>query len=383
MDEITFKALLDKYQNGTCTPGETALLESWYTTRASQDRLPPPGQQELSQYQQLIWQDITEKTGVNAPQPVIASTRKLWPRIAAAAAILLIIGSGGYYFLHQNNNNQLAQNQPEQIAPQQNGITLALANGKKISIDPNHKGKLKTDDGAEASQQGKALDYRQQQTQNQQQTQEPVMQTLANNSGSKFSLTLADGTEAILDAHSSISYPTAFNQKERRITITGQAYFKVKHNEKQPFYVTAKNETVEDIGTEFNVDAYEDEAAIKTTLVQGSVRINQKLILKPGEQAVYNNDQLTTKTADLEATLSWLQGKLIFNHEPLESILKRVARVYDVTFIFADESLKTKKFNGQVSQTRKLATVLNFFRKTGEVDFLAEGKTVKVFKKKK
>ena len=306
-----------------------------------------------------------------------ARHRRLWPRIAAAAAILLIFGTGGYFYLHQDKPLQMAAIQPEALKPVQQGITLTLANGKHIVIDQKHHGKIKTEDGAQADQSGEALAYAAQAG------AAPVMQTLTNNSGNKFTLQLADGTDVYLDARSSITYPTAFTGKERQVSVTGQAYFKVKHNAGQPFFVTAKNETVEDIGTEFNINAYDEESVLKTTLVEGSVKINHTLILQPGEQAQYGDNELKAVPADIEAVTAWLQGKMVFHHEPLESILTKVSRIYDVKIIWLDEALKKHKFGGSVSRTKQLATVLNFFRNTGEVDFLVEGKTVKVFKPKK
>jgi transmembrane sensor len=143
--------------------------------------------------------------------------------------------------------------------------------------------------------------------------------------------------------------------------------------------LTAGTDHIEDIGTEFNVNAYEH---TKTTLITGAVKVSESeksLMLKPGEQAV----DMIVKEANIEEVTAWLQGQIIFHHETLENILKTVARVYDVTIIWQDPETKRYKFGGSVSRTDKLANVLNYLRKAGKVDFKVEGKTVKVFKRNK
>jgi ferric-dicitrate binding protein FerR (iron transport regulator) len=202
--------------------------------------------------------------------------------------------------------------------------------------------------------------------------------TLTNNSADKFTVTLADGTQATLDVASTLTYPSAFD-KGRKVTMTGQVYFKVKHDANKPFTLIAGTDHIEDIGTEFNVNAYEH---TKTTLISGAVKVSENeksVILKPGEQAI----DMIVKVANTEEALAWLQGQIIFHHETLESILKIVARVYDVTFVWEDPETKKLTFGGSVSRTDKLANVLNYFRKAGKVDFKVEGKIVKVFKRNK
>jgi transmembrane sensor len=360
--------LIDQLNQGTASDEELAEYNTYMNQRTDN-----PGDWNTSQMggeTETKAELLTRIEKASATNKV----RTLWPRIAAAASVLLFLSAGTYFILHKTPKPaQLADNH-ELIAPVQKGIVLTLANGKKMIIDQKYTGRTKAADGTHIEQDKGTLKYQEETAA----ATEPQMHTLTNNSGNKYSLVLADGTEANLDVASSITYPVIFTGKERQVTITGQAYFKVKHNATQPFLVSVKNETIEDIGTEFNVDAYD--AVLKTTLVEGSVRINRRLLLKPGEQAQFNGTELTTVTADLEAATSWLEGKLVFNHEPLESILEKVARIYDVQIIWQDEALKHIKFGGAVSRTKKLNTVLNFFRKTGKVDFKVDGKTVQVIK---
>ena len=309
---------------------------------------------------------------------------KLFQRIAIAACVLMLLSIGAYFINRTEPQAIQAVNHNELIAPVQKGITLTLANGKKIVLDQKHRGVMKVDDGTNIDHTDGNIDYTKAGTD----ADQSVTHTLANNSGAKFDITLADGSVAYLDVASSITYPVAFNGSSRRVNVVGQVYFKVKHNAKQPFFVETKNELIEDTGTEFNVNAYAADDHVKTTLLEGAINIkagdnNKSVALKPGEQSILTGDKLAITIADLEVTTAWLQGKLIFNHQSLESILAEVARIYDVQFVWLDSDLKARKFGGAVSRTKKLAAILNFFRKTGEVDFLVEGKRIKVFKGKK
>jgi transmembrane sensor len=289
---------------------------------------------------------------------------------------LFFLSAGTYYLLHQNKPQQVAVN-PEQIAPVQQGVFLTLSNGQKLRLDKGHKGRTKVADGTQVEESADEISY-----QPKNETAGEQVHTLTNNSSAKYSLVLADGSEAFLDIGSSITFPVAFNGKERKVNINGQAYFKVKHNAAQPFEVSAKEQTIEDIGTEFNIDAY---GTVKTTLVEGAVRVRSanSLVLKPGEEAHLVGNELVKGPVDLEMATIWLQGKIPLNHRTLEEVLAEVARIYNVQFVWQDANLKLLRFGGAVSRTQKLSNVLNFFRSTGKVDFSVDGKTVTVFKKKK
>jgi transmembrane sensor len=317
-------------------------------------------------------------------QPQQKPIKKLLLRVSIAASVLIMLGAGVYFLNQKPVKITPALSHNEFIAPVQNGVTLTLANGKKIRIDQKHRGLMKVDDGTAINHTNENLDY----STTFAGADQSATHTLANNSGSKFDITLADGSVAYLDVNSSVTYPVAFNGDSRNVSVSGQVYFKVKHNDKQPFNVVAKKEIIQDLGTEFNVNAYGLGDKVKTTLLEGAINIKdgeggKAIALKIGEQAVLSGGKLIVNEADLEVTTAWVQGKIIFNHESLENILTEVARIYNVQFVWTDNSLKNKKFGGAVSRTKKLATVLNFFRKTGEVDFLVEGSKVKVFKQRK
>jgi ferric-dicitrate binding protein FerR (iron transport regulator) len=381
MTKEEYLGLVTKIAEGTATNEEVALYNASYDAfQSEQQNLSEKGL-DLEGLKKQSLENFYKRINQQG-QPAV---KTLW-RYAAAAALLLGFGLAIYLWLkpHAEQTSQGGQPLSEQIDPVKKGIVLIIGNGKQVMINSKYHGKIATLNGAQVSQADSSLNYQPTGADEGQVS----FNTLANNSGNKFSLTLADGTAVILDAASTITYPVVFKGPERKVNITGQAYLTVKHDAAHPFRVQAKDEIIEDIGTSFNINAYDDEAALKTTLVEGAVKVTvtrskEGLFLKPGEQAIYAGEKLKAIPADMEVATAWLQGKLVFHHEPLQDILKRVSRIYGVQFTWQDEELKNIRFGGSVNRTKKLAVVLDFFRKTGEVDFVADGKTIKVFKNKK
>lgn len=363
-----FNSLFRKYIDGNAT--ETERLEFL--------RLADLGENQAS-LQELVDAEMRRTdTPQTAPlssaekqailEHIYGQHSKQGPGRKYAAIAAAIAGLGIALFLWfqpkpvQPSNPQLA----EAIKPVSKGVFLTLSSGQQIQLNKQH---ISAAGGAGVAQSDTSIAY--------QANTIETTQTLTNNSGKRYQLALADGTEVYLDVNSSVSYPASFNGPERRVTMTGQAYFKVKHNSRQPFRVVANQQLIEDIGTEFNIDAY---ATVRTTLVQGSAKMDG-IMLTPGQALTANTTQPVV--ADLESDLAWLQDKLIFNHETLESILAKVARIYDVHISWQEEKLKQLRFVGGTSRSKTLASVLNFFRQSGEVDFKVEGKTVTVLPHKK
>jgi len=370
MTETELKKLLKRIEDGTATDEEKAFLEGWLLQYA-QDNETAYQPAEILADAAMVWDNIA--TGHLKP-----TVNSLWPRIAVAASIVLAMTIGGYILLEKQAVQKQAAMNIERLVPKQSGLVLTLSTGKRIALNPSASGNTRVADGTQLHQKNGEISYDVGIANN-----ESLTHTLANNSGNKYSLALADGTEVYLDAQSSITYPVHFKAQLREVSVTGQAYFKVKHNASHPFVVHVKNQTVEDIGTEFNIRAYESDAA--TTLIEGSVRVRlsatgKDALLKPGQQAVVTGNKLVVKEADLEETADWLQGKLIFSHRELGDILEDVSRIYGVQFAWQNEGLKAIKFNGAVSRTRKLAAILEFFRNTNKVNFLIKDNRVQVIK---
>ncbi|MBS1567168.1 MAG: FecR domain-containing protein [Bacteroidetes bacterium] len=274
-------------------------------------------------------------------------------------------------------------------APQVNHATITLANGQQVSLDSLNKGLLaqqgntklvKLDDGRIAYQSysgeaAKAIQYN----------------TLFNPRGSKaIDMVLSDGTHIWLNAASSITYPVSFAGKERKVSITGEAYFEVASNASSPFYVSKGEMEIKVLGTSFNVNTYDDEEAIKITLIKGAVRVSATplsvasanplsgLVLKPGEQATLSRNKtiVAMPNADLAAVMAWKDGLFNFNKASLQDVMRQLARWYDVEVEYRG-AVTAKTIGGEMQRDLSLTEVLDGLADIG-VHFKVEGKKVLV-----
>jgi len=352
MNEEKAIKLLEKYKNGTIDAEEKALLETWYLQQAknSTHQLSP---EQLDESVTYLKAQLPLKTG---------KERSLWPRIAAAASILVILSAGGYFFMRQPLPQQNAQNNSSEIAPGSNQATLTLANGQKIALTQSLSGTLAQQGGTTVNMtSGGEIIY----------TKKDVSQvgsytvaynTLTTKRKEQFPLILADGTKVWLNSSSSITYPVTFNGKERRVSITGEAYFEVVHNAAQPFRVEAGGQIVEDLGTEFNINAYDDEPVIKTTLITGSAQVmkgSHKAILKPGQATItkIQQDGIEVKDADVEEAAAWKNGQTLFEDEDIQTIMRQVSRWYDVEIVY-EGKIPDRRFVGGISRKSNLSNLL-------------------------
>ncbi len=189
--------------------------------------------------------------------------------------------------------------------------------------------------------------------------------------GGKYQIILVDGTKVWLNASSSLKFPTSFAANQRSVEVTGEAYFEVTKNEVKPFYVVTKGQTIEVLGTKFNVSAYSDEKNLTTTLLEGSVKINagkQSIIIKPGEQSVLEKDQLEIGTTNIDEAIAWKNDKFKFNNENIVSLMRKISRWYDVEVEFRGK-ISNEGFGGQVSRSRNISEVLEVLQLTGLVHF--------------
>lgn len=217
--------------------------------------------------------------------------------------------------------------------------------------------------------------------------QSGVLSTLAYNTvstptGGQYHLLLADGTNVWLNAASSIRYPTAFTRAERKVEITGEAYFEVAHNVAKPFRVQSSRQVVEVLGTHFNVNSYADENETKTTLLEGSVKVTGSSgfkLIKPGQAAVLKGNHLAVAEADVEEAVAWKNGYFKFN-DNLEVIMDKVARWYDVSIVYQSKPDPDYTFVGEISRGRNLSEILKIMEYTGKVHFEIEGRRIIVSK---
>jgi ferric-dicitrate binding protein FerR (iron transport regulator) len=191
---------------------------------------------------------------------------------------------------------------------------------------------------------------------------------------------LPDGSRVWLNSASSIIYPTAFTGKTRAVKLQGEAYFEVAKNKQKPFIVTANNVDVKVLGTNFNVTAYSDDAAITTTLLEGSVRLSKgssSALLTPGLQgvALHNQNSISTQKANMEQVMAWKEGYFVFDDLSIKEVMKIVSRWYDVEVNFRG-SVENKKFGGTISRYKNITELLDNMSQSGGIHYQIEGRRI-------
>jgi len=376
MTKDQIKALLSKYESGTCTKKERAILETWFLRQQSENL---PTSEEIEDDLDEVWLQLNKSNHRRSPVVILS-------RITAAASIILALSAGSYLLLHrQPSQQQITQKHLHDIAPGGNQAILTLSNGQKIRLTDKQNGQI-------AQQAGKSiiinangqLSYAGGNEPGQQ-TAELVYNTLTTPIGNQRAIELADGTQVTLDAGSSITYPVAFNKKTRDVSITGQVYFKVKHYAGWAFTVKTKGLTISDLGTEFNINAYDDEPNVKTTLISGSIKAkvgSQEALLKPGEQATVsaNKQGIDINAVDTNSVVAWKNGDFMFKDEDFKTAMRQVARWYNVEMVYDPSASVDMVPGGWISRSKNISSVLRLMELTGNVHFTIEGRRIIVTK---
>lgn len=377
MHHTKLQELLQKNKEGTISEEEMALLENWYAGWHPEAR--PLSHEEIEASKLEVWQSIQQ-----VKKPVIR--RQLWPRLTAAISLFLFFSLLTYYFSRTSipqKADQAKINAPAKIdfTPGGNKAVLSLAGGKRILLTNAGNGQLavqgavtivKTADGEVMYDHQNGAGR----------TQDDIYNTMSTPRGGQYNLTLADGTKVWLNAASSITYPVAFSGAERKVAVTGEAYFEVAHEKSKPFIVQTNNQEIRVLGTHFNVKAYDDDAGISTTLLAGSVQIKnlssgKSEVLKPGQQAKVFKDQpqISIKAVNAEDFISWKNGYFIFDNQSIKSVMKIMSRWYDVDVVY-DNLNREDKFGGTFSRASNLSEILHNLEQVGKIHFKMEARKV-------
>ncbi len=313
------------------------------------DSLETPDAQFAGHRKEEMWLVIMQS------QPMIIRSNKIvWWKYAAAAVVIGLMIFTGKQFFKEKQPVTVAKiiNVP---APASNRATLTLANGKTVYLDSATNGQLAMQDQVKLVKlaDGK-IAYSGTAT-------ELQYNTLTNPKGSKaINIELPDHSQIWLNAGSSVTYPIAFVGKERKVTMTGELYYEVFHNEHQPFTVTKGNTSVTVLGTHFNVKAYDNDPDVKVTLLEGVVRLTrnaESLTLKPNQQAIVANQMQLIENADTEQAVAWKNGMTSFHSADIQTVLRELERWYDIT-TEVKGNLKTKNFFAEAPRTAPLKDVL-------------------------
>lgn len=380
--------LLNTYSSDRANEAEEQELFAWVNESSNHELLQQHIQKLIDRYtpeeaaHSVDWEHLCEQIlDKSIIQKKRAAIYKIsWFRWASAAAIVLLFGAGAYVYLNDPfpkknmaslpGKKQLVNDVP---APVSSKAVLTLADGTKIELDSTSNGTLAQQGNVQIVKQGDGqITYTGMGS-------EDLYNTLNVPRGSKVvTIKLSDGTQVWLNSESSLRYPASFKGTERKVEITGEAYFEVAHNTSIPFIVRKDAMEIKVFGTRFNMNTYEDEDINKITLLEGSVSVSingHQNLLRPGQQAQVKDDIKLINGVDVEGVMAWKNGQFQFGEKAdLNAIMRKIARWYDVEVEYEGETIK-QRFGGEMPMNSNLSQVLEILRTSG-VNFTIEGKKV-------
>ena len=393
--DLIFKIAAGNYTNDELTTflelvkkmEKTSFMEAYQLLYEEINKYPPEAlapdfKDQLERRLDLLEAEKDFLSGDLASPPpqhkTILLRRKWWNYAAAVAAVLLLFEAG----LNQLKNT--AKKQPpiavqppkKDIPAGRQGAILTLSNGQRIVLDSAGNGVLTTDAGVRVIRKGGQLSYGGN-------TAEVLYNQVVTPKGRKWELTLSDGTRVWLNAASSIRYPLSFVGKERMVEVSGETYFEVAPDKNRPFKINiAGKGNIEVLGTRFDVNAYDDEDAMRTTLLEGSVKVTRgknSRLLSPGQQAVLDkgtDDVKVMNDVNIDEVMAWRNGRFIFSDMDLKGIMRQLARWYDVDVVY-EGKVPEIRVGGIIHNDVYLSTVMEFLGENG-VHYKIEGKTITI-----
>ena len=306
-----------------------------------------------------------------------ASRRRKLYWLSAAASIMVVFSLSLFLWINGEDSGQKNTGVP---APQRKGqVELILSSGERMVLGTDS---LRLGNRVEAGMLKdslRKLSYLQAPAG--QDGQEEIFNTLVIPVGGLYELELSDGTRVWLNSVSQLRYPVQFAGKERKVYLSGEAYFDVKTDSLRPFVVESGGMNVRVYGTEFNVTAYRDEK-LRTTLVQGKVGIKvdgeKELLLRPGQMAEYDAQTKHLEVQEVNTYLytAWIEGTFAFKDETIEEIMGRLSRWYDLNVFYANEEVKKQLYDGIIPQVKDFEDVLRMIEGTATIHFEIKGNTV-------
>jgi transmembrane sensor len=299
-----------------------------------------------------------------------------WKRLLVAASVVAVLGLGYFKFSQKDNSTPfVVANEKNIILPGKTGAILTLADGSQIVLDSVANGVVANQSNTAVSKKDGELVY------TGENNGKAVTNIMTTPRGRQYKLELSDGTKVWLNASSSITFPTSFATNERKVSIKGEVYFEVAKDKSRPFTVNVRDVEVKVLGTHFNINSYDDENEINTTLLEGSVLVgkkDKKVLLKPGQQAeIKNTGALAVKEIDnFDAVMAWKKGMFYFNNASLETVLRQLSRWYDVDIIF-EKGVVSRNFEGEINRDLELSQVLKILE-GNNIHFKIEGKILRV-----
>lgn len=378
--------MIKRYVDGTANAEEILFIEAYYKHLDKEANiLDQLKAEELETLGEIGFQRVL----ANINQPT--KNRKSIPfyKYIAAAVVFIAFISGFLYFSKDNviePNKLIVKGNKIDVLPGVDKAILILSDGSKIVLDDAKNENIVEKAGLVISKttDGQLL-YKVSSTLPKSAT--IAYNTISTSKGNQYQILLPDGTKVWLNAASSLKYPEVFTGNERKVILSGEAYFEVAKNKDMPFIVQTRNQDVQVLGTHFNINSYSDEQSIKTTLLEGAIKVtnaNFSKILKPGEQSLVENNGLgninVIKNIDVDSEIAWKKGLFSFNNVALKTILIKLERWYDIKIDY--QSIPDKRYNGMVPRKSNLSEVLHMLELTGNISFkIEEGRRLKVISK--
>lgn len=367
--------------NWLCTASEAEVAEvldkfSWYFENQTDSPYSVDG--DLVKLIENKIDEAGNSTEININQSAhLASVSYFKKAIAIAASVCLICFS--YYFIKQRTKPTLSNTvaKSSKIVPGGNKAVLTLANGTTIILDSANNGIL--------ANQGNVQIYKSKNGQlvydaskaRAEDSRQLAYNTITTPRGGQYQVVLPDGSQVWLNAESSLKYPAHFNGSDRQVELNGEGYFEVAKDKHHPFKVSVNNMQVEVLGTHFNIMGYRDESATKTTLLEGSVKIikgHKQQMIVPGQQAVVD-ESIRVAAVNVNEAVEWKNGNFNFSHEKLKSIMRKIARWYDVDVSYQTKTT-TATFVGTIPRSQNITEVLKYLELTGLVHFKIEERRI-------
>lgn len=382
-----FKELMEQFISGEITPeGKTMLLEMLDNPQYSEELNSILRDNFDSVEIPSVSSEVTEKFIEELKGKMNSSSKtektaviKLfnWKKIAVAASILIAVGIGTFVVFQKGDEAPVVavSKQVNDKAPGKTGAILTLADGSKIVLDSLGNGLVANQNNTTVSKKNGGLVYKSGNN------SELVYNTMTTPRARQYNLELSDGTKVWLNASSSLTFPTSFASNERKVILTGEAYFEVAKDKKRPFRVSVNEMQVNVLGTHFNINAYDDEATINTTLLEGSVLLSeksQKVLLKPGQQAQKQKKGtiVVNNKVNIDKVMGWKNGVFYFENADLQTVLREISRWYDVDVVF-EKGIPVRTFEGEIQRNLKLSQVLKILEKN-KVHFKIDGNVLRV-----
>lgn len=389
-DTAYYKTILRRYIENNCSPQEADELFS-YLQQASSSKVLLQEMDSLfkaesdnlqshvpAEWSQRVRNELFEKT--NSQTVIIPLHRRWYIQVAAAVITLLFTAVLIKYLIRPTTltNNQPADNtasvkKPNDIQPGTNKALLTLADGKVIELDSTQSYDIATQGGTVLQNKDGLISY--DASTNKNSTETISFNTVSTPKGGQYQIVLPDGSKVWLNAASSLKFPTAFKGVTRTVELTGEGYFEIAKNEKHPFHVKANDLDVEVLGTHFNVMAYGNEKFMRTSLLEGSVKLNygnKPQQLKPGQQGEVNKSTGTVKVGEgnMEEAIAWKNGSFYFDNASLTTIMRQLERWYDIEVDYVGNE-KQKYYSVEMSRNMSLSQVLKLLN-AADIQFKIE-----------